>query len=57
MKLNNKAEYMKVKITQEDTLHNKMFFYHMYYQLLLPFHLITMQAYDVAKRIYYDSTF
>ena len=30
MKLNNKAGYMKVKVTQEDTLHSKMFFYYIY---------------------------
>ena len=47
MKLNKKAENMKVKVTQEDTPHIKMFFYHIYYQLLLPFGFITMQAYDI----------
>ena len=26
MKLNNKAEHMKVKVTQEDTLHSKCSF-------------------------------
>ena len=31
VKLSNKAEHMKVKVTQEDTLHIKMFFYHTYY--------------------------
>ena len=40
MKLNNKAEHMKVKFTQEDrpTLYSKMFFYHIincYFSLAL----------------------
>ena len=37
---------MKIKVTLEDILHSKMFFYHIDYQLLLPFGFITMQVYD-----------
>ena len=36
MKLNNKeAEHMKVKVIQEDTLHSKMSFYHIFYIIII----------------------
>ena len=50
VKLNKKAEHMKVKVTQEDTLHSKMFFYHIYIiNCYCPLAFITMQAYDIYK--------
>ena len=38
MKLNNKAKHMKVNVTSQQNI---------YYQLLLPFGFITMQAYHI----------
>ena len=54
MKLYNKAEHMKVIITQEDTLQANCTFIIKYYQLLLLFGFIAMQASGVTQHVKVD---